>query len=142
MVTFLPLQSTSNTQGWKSHQLYQASHMWLLCYSHQEASLSQGLQSTSEILAAVLSYSCFIICIFQAAPIPCDLFCPCDPLHGLKTVCGEQRMMSWKRERLIFQSLEPFPSPILQTPPQQNVRAGIHPSAVPSHYYTESIGKK
>lgn len=31
-----------------------------------------------------------------------------DLLHGLKTLafCGEQRMVSWKREKFIFQSLE------------------------------------
>lgn len=31
-----------------------------------------------------------------------------DLLHGLKTLafCGEQRMVSWKREKLMFQSLD------------------------------------
>lgn len=42
---------------------------------------------------------------------------------------------------LIFQSLEAFSSPILQTPPHQNVRAGILLSAVPSDYCTESSRK-
>lgn len=114
-----------------------------------------------------------------------------DLHHGVKTLffCGEQRVMPWKRERLVFQSLEAdegleprafilcvstgsgklckrgaacvsslgnihrAPSdheitqvcwafrgiilPTFQTKPHQNVRAEIHPSAVPSHYGTE-----
>lgn len=77
-----------HTRRCKSHQLYQASHTWLLCDSHQEASPTQELLCTSEILAG---HSCTVLPLlyqlhFSGQLVAWILFCPCDLLHGLKTV--------------------------------------------------------
>lgn len=60
-----PPSTPSHTQIWKSCQLYQASHMWLLWGSHQGISYpGDALQCTSEILAG---HSCTIL------PLPYQL---------------------------------------------------------------------
>lgn len=92
------LPSTAiHTQGWKSRQLYQTSHMWLLWGFHQEASPTQGLQCTSGILAG---HSCTIL------PLPCHLHSSDSSNSSWPGSSSVSVIFSWSKDCLSVVSRE------------------------------------